>query len=117
MTDRFDEAKRLHAAATPGALTVRDALGNDGQFDCALVDDAGKVVAECFGRVASDLTKGLRPAGANARNLVALHNLAPDLFALAEAAEWVVKAFEPIDDDTMSFLHDLKSAVDRVRGR
>lgn len=85
--DRLDEAKRLHAAA----------LEFNGPY-----------------LTLSESMDWLNRIDAARK---ALHALAPDLFVLAEAAEWVVKAFEPIDDDTMSFLHDLKSAVDRVRGR
>jgi len=105
--DRLDEAKRLHAETTSGEWNDRA----DIDTDC----EGFKRLYRGYGFGCTLIADGLRSC--DRASIIALHALAPDLFALAEAAEWVVKAFEPIDDDTMSFLHDLKSAVDRVRGR
>jgi hypothetical protein len=84
MTSRLDRLRALHAAATPGVMTVRDALGSDGEFDAAIVDETPKVIGEFFGLVARD-ANGLRPAGANARSFVATHNALPSLLACVDA--------------------------------
>ncbi len=104
MTDRLDEAKRLHAAALEAA---------DGHMDhhakTFVMDGYKQPVALYF-----DAAIGL----------------APDLFALAEAAEkrlegghgdhcdtlnWFKEA-EGVDKCTCGY-EDLRAAVDRVRGR
>lgn len=113
MTDRLDEAKRLHAAATPGQWYAPDCEGSE-----TVMDGEGDEVANCATKLCSS-------GQANADSIVAQHNLAPDLFALAEAAEKRVAhghsnscSAHLFDDLPCTCGHDaLRAAVDRVRGR
>lgn len=143
MTDRLDEAKRLHAAATPGPwvwtateTTTKEAavewfrakisFGDDGPIHgvgcpthplTVLGDDPMRP-----DHMVEPATTGNGPTSAkNAQCIAAMHDLAPDLFALAEAAERCIEnSYRDEYDDAVVDEKDfdtLRAAVDRVRGR
>lgn len=81
----LDRLRALHAAATQGRLTTRSAVAAyDGEFDCALVDEDSKIIAECFGRVAAGPT-GTRSSVATARSFAENHNRMDALIACVDA--------------------------------
>lgn len=116
--DRLDEAKRLRAETTSGEWNARTDLATDCEGDQRAPEPILGVKA-----LEAD---GLRSCDRD--SIIALHSLAPDLFALAEAAETMLAKADVtvlgVEPKAMVkvYVHSvywdaLRAAVDRVRGR